>query len=300
MAPADIARRYGRVTDFMPWRGYREGPIGTITDDTELTMCVAQSILDRGSVDPIDLAERFVEWAPTGRGKGRTTVMAIANLAAGRPWNEAGIDSAGNGAAMRVAPIALLHPNSVDRLRVDAALTSVITHAHDMAVASAIAQAFSVAYCLHRRPGDFDMADYAAALEAVLADVADEGQRERRPGAAAGRVRLTDRLQEVLGMLDAPPERVFAYTYNGAFVLESLPAAVWCFAAYHDDPERAIVTAVNGGYDADTVASMTGNLVGALHGASALPERWLADLEYREDLADMALGVLELAKPVGS
>ena len=61
------------------------------------------------------------------------------------------------------------------------------------------------------------------------------------------------------------------------------------------DPERVIVTAVNGGYDADTVAGMAGNLAGALHGAAALPRRWRGDLEYREELTALAGGLLRLS-----
>lgn len=63
------------------------------------------------------------------------------------------------------------------------------------------------------------------------------------------------------------------------------------------DPERVIVAAANGGYDADTVASMAGNLVGALNGASALPGRWLAELEFRDELADLSDRLLALAMP---
>jgi hypothetical protein len=56
-------------------------------------------------------------------------------------------------------------------------------------------------------------------------------------------------------MLDArPEEEAFGYLYNGAFVLESLPAALWCFLREPEDPEAVVVTAANGGFDADTVA----------------------------------------------
>ncbi len=41
-----------------------------------------------------------------------------------------------------------------------------------------------------------------------------------------------------------------------------------------DDPEEAIVQAVNHTRDNDTVAAIVGAAVGALHGESALPQRW--------------------------
>ena len=68
---------------------------------------------------------------------------------------------------MRAAPIGLLDADDVDQIRTDAALSAVVTHRDPMAVASAIAVAFSVAYCLHRTPQDFDVDQYALARHAA-------------------------------------------------------------------------------------------------------------------------------------
>lgn len=71
-------------------------------------------------------------------------------------------------------------------------------------------------------------------------------------------------------------------------MFESLPSALWCFLEHIEDPERAIIEAANAGFDADTVASMAGNLAGAYHGEKALPDRWLAELEGIDDLRGLA------------
>jgi ADP-ribosyl-[dinitrogen reductase] hydrolase len=84
--------------------------------------------------------------------------------------------------------------------------------------------------------------------------------------------------------LDLPPRQAFDRLYNGAFILESLPAALWSFLRSPEDPEEVLVTAASGGHDADTVAAMAGNLVGAYLGEAALPGRWLADLEFAAEL----------------
>jgi ADP-ribosylglycohydrolase len=292
----EVRRRFGQLTDFVPWRGWSGGPRGTITDDTQLTMCVAETLLAAGRFDPDDFARRLVAWLPSGRGKGATCVSAVEALIARVPWWDAGPASAGNGAAMRAAPVGLRYADDIDGLRVAAALSAAVTHADPMAVASAIAQALAVAWCLHQPAGKLDPVELVTVLGRVLDDVFDPGHPERRPGAGPQPVRLVDRIRILPGLLDATPDDAFDALYNGAFVLESLPAALWCFLASPEDPERVIVTAVSGGRDADTVAAMAGNLVGAYHGESALPARWTGDLEYAGDLRRLADGLLDAAR----
>jgi Mg-chelatase subunit ChlD len=122
----------------------------------------------------------------------------------------------------------------------------------------------------------------------VLHGFDDAAAVERRPDAGTDPVRLVDRIAELADMLDLTPSEAFARTYNGAFVLESLPAAIWSFLANADDPEETIVVAVNGGYDADTVAAMAGAMAGAYHGETGLPPRWLDDLEAAADIRAIA------------
>jgi len=295
--PAVVKQRFGVLRDFQPWHGWQGGPRGTITDDTQMTMCLARSIVARGGLDPEDLAGRFADWLDYGRGKGQACTEACLNLRAGMPWWQAGVPSAGNGAAMRAAPIGLLHPRSPEGIRRDGALSAVITHADGMAVASAVAVGFLVAYLLHRPAGTLDTEDLLRNLAAVLGDVPDPGHPERREGADDRPVRLASRLAEVPGLLHLDRDEAFAYLHNGAFVLESLPAALWCFLKSPEDAEEAVVLAANGGYDADTVAAMTGALSGAYLGEDAWPKRWVEDLEYAEELRSLAEGLAEIGHP---
>lgn len=271
LRPTEIRRRYVSLTDYHPWRGWRGGPVGTVTDDTQMTMCVAESVAAHGRIVPEDLTRRFVDWLPIGRGKGRTCTEAVVRLRSGIHWSRSGLPSAGNGAAMRVAPVGLRHFTDRPLLQRDATTSAVITHADQMAIASAVAQATAVARCLVTEPGHFDIDRFMSDVVSAVAGIPDPGAFERRPGSARRRVRLLDRLRELPDMLDLSPSRAFSYLHNGAFVLESLPAAWWCFLRYPDDPERAIVTAADGGYDADTVASMAGALAGAYHGGICVP-----------------------------
>ena len=69
--------------------------------------------------------------------------------------------------------------------------------------------------------------------------------------------------------------------YSGAFLLETVPSVLYILMRHAHDPEQAIIRAVNDTKDNDTVASIVGAAVGALHGREALPERWVKDLSGR-------------------
>jgi ADP-ribosylglycohydrolase/uncharacterized protein YifE (UPF0438 family) len=248
-------------------------------------------------MDPNVLAQRIARWLSFGRGKGGTCTMAAQRIRSGAAWTESGIPAAGNGAAMRAAPVGLARAGNIEALRLDAALSALPTHADGMAIASAASMAFAVAYLLRTPSGKLDPGDFVHSIVRCLDGIPDAGHRERRDGAGDRRVRLAERIAELPALLDLPWQEAMQRTWNGAFVLESLPAAFWFFLAYRDDPEEAIVRAASAGFDADTVAAMTGNLVGAYHCLDALPERWREDLEYHDELIGLAEGLFELAAP---
>ena len=69
-------------------------------------------------------------------------------------------------------------------------------------------------------------------------------------------------------------------------MLETMPSVLYILMQHGDDPEEAIVRAVNDTYDNDTIAAIVGAAVGALHGKANLPQRWLAGLLGRTGTDD--------------
>jgi ADP-ribosylglycohydrolase len=69
--------------------------------------------------------------------------------------------------------------------------------------------------------------------------------------------------------------------YSGAFLLETLPSAIYILMRHADNFEEAIVRAVNDTKDNDTIAAIVGAAVGALHGKEAIPKRWVQNLSGR-------------------
>jgi len=295
----------GFVRDYRPWRGWTAGPTGTITDDTQLTMIVAEALLDAGgSIDCDDYCGRLVEWLPGARGAGAATREAVALLGESTPWWQAGarVDSSGNGAAMRSAPVGLAHAldagtGLLRRLAVGYALP---THAGAVGVAGAVAIAAGVAYVVRSRLAAeqrFEPQRFLEFVAAAIAGIEREPTRERRRE-STGPVSLHDRILELGAMLDRDPEEVLAWTWTGAFALESVPAALFCFARSPLDPAEVLLTAANTSHDTDTIASMAGNLVGAMVGASRLHDghpAWWHDLEYRDELTSLADGLAGIA-----
>ena len=74
---------------------------------------------------------------------------------------------------------------------------------------------------------------------------------------------------------------------GSGYCVESLEAALWCFARTQSF-EEAVLAAANLGDDADTTAAICGQLAGAFYGAGSIPADWLRPLVMREEIEQMA------------
>jgi ADP-ribosyl-[dinitrogen reductase] hydrolase len=86
------------------------------------------------------------------------------------------------------------------------------------------------------------------------------------------------RKRPVLPSRNLPIVRAAQNWYSGAYLLETVPTVLHILMRHAADPEEAITRAVNDTKDNDTIGCIVGAAVGALHGDSALPERWRNDL----------------------
>ncbi len=285
--PKRIHAQHGTLRDFVPRVGRRRTtPAGTISDDTQLTSWTAEAILQGDDHAPF-FAKTLANRLRSIRGIGSGTRRAITSHQQGTPWWRSGVDSAGDGAAMRAAALGLGFGHDLQMLRRDSTHNVVVTHTNQLAVASGIAQAYAVARLTRTPPHTLDPHELLTEIVAVLDGLHHVGGIERRPSAGGQWTRLVDRITELGAMLELDPAEAFAHTHNGAYVLEALPAALWSFLSRPEDPEEAVVVAVNGGYDADTVGAMAGALAGAYHGASGLPSRWTHTVEGAAELTDL-------------
>lgn len=263
-----IAGRVGEPREMMKTRY----GLGVYTDDTQMMIGVAESLVACGGFDGADMARRFVENFDPMRGYGMGAFHVISKLAAGQPWDQAGVGlfgtgSYGNGSAMRIAPIGVFYHGDEEKLREAAQLSSIITHTHPLGKQGAVLQAYAVSLALrYGLSGDLDAAQMVRKLRDSLPEDADV---------------FCDKLAAVEHLLDGEPSRdeVIGLLGNGITSFESVPTAIYSFLSHLKSFEDAVVYAVSLGGDADTIGAMTGAIAGAHHGYQNIPSRWLGRLE---------------------
>lgn len=285
MSPEALREIHGRVTDFLDERF----GAGRITDDTQMTVALAQGLIEFGSFNLDHVAFKFGRWMQLSdvgvreaRGVGKASATAARRLYQGVSPEESGVDSSGCGAAMRVSPVGLRFFDDPDRLLEAAVGQAILTHTNPEAVAGAAAAAISVSMGI-RDLGDLDRERFASDVSRFVEHI-DRGMAERIAGLA--------------DYLDASPEEGFAYTGNGGYVVETVPGALFAFLRSPYDLEETVVTAVNAGGDADTLGSIAGAVSGAFNGSSRIPARWLEGLEGREYLELLAERLFTLTPAV--
>jgi ADP-ribosyl-[dinitrogen reductase] hydrolase len=236
------------VRDMQPGRL----PAGTFTDDTEMALAVADSLLHRCPLDPADLAQRFAAWLQADPPDvGLHTRHVLARLLAGEPWEQAAAavqrgnpNSAGNGSIMRSWPVALACWDDLGGLLTASRLQSCVTHPHrECEVAGALING-AIYHLLHGSPPDQALTRALVGVEGPLRDV-----------------------------VRAAPRRHREELSNSGWVRHTVESAVWGLLS-DTSFEETLVQVVNLGQDADTAGAVTGALAGAAYGLEAIPARW--------------------------
>lgn len=239
---------------------------GTYTDDTQMTIALAESLLRCDVVDEDDLTGAFLAHVDPRRGYGRGTLRVLDSLRRGTSAEQAasevfeGRGSLGNGAAMRVAPVAVRFYGDQVLVGVQARRSARVTHMHPVGIDGAAVQAAAVAAALDDDDPLFaaTAACHTVHLRRALDDV------RRRTGRRLDPAQLRSTASGVSSRAD-----------------DSVAAAVVA-GSLATDFEQAVTVAIRAGGDTDTVGAMAGAIAGARFGAAAIPQRWLDVLEDGE------------------
>jgi len=277
LSPVERRARWGEIRDYLPSEISGGRRVGLPSDDSRLAFRTVESLLERGGLDPEDLSARLAA-API-LGGGQSLRQFVRNRAAGTaPWYGCGVESAGNGALMRIAPIVLAHPDGASAaLWLDAALASIVTHRDASSVASCVAFVDLLARMLRSAappPRDWILETFFATVRQVCTD---QSYTPRVDRFAVQKGPFPDYLESAVGeavVQDWSTREACDAWGSGGYLLETVPSVLWILARHGGDPEEAIVRAVNDTEDNDTVAAIVGAAVGAMHGAQALPDRW--------------------------
>lgn len=249
------------------------------TDDTAMTIGVAQSLIECGGFNVEHMTEKFIEnyerepWR--GYAMGPPTIFrmikeqGVVKTELDKIFYPGG--SFGNGSAMRVSPIGLFYHDSPLKLRKVASKSSKITHSHPLGVEGAVIEAYAVALALKEEP------DFIG----KLIEFTVENSYKKKLELIRLLIDKKESNSEIVRKLG-----------NGIEAFNSVPLAIYSFLA-NSSFEDSVVYAVESGGDTDTIAAMCGAIAGAKYGVEAIPDAWLEKLENRSYLEKLACDLWE-------
>ncbi len=272
-----------QVGEFEPVTGYREGgphnlPAGYWTDDTSMALCSGVSLCLHGGFNPQDQMERFTRWfrqgylSSTGRcfDIGHRTRAAVKRFErTGEPFaGEESFDSAGNGALMRLAPVAAFYHADASKATEIAREHSRLTHA------------------------DIRCIEANELLAWILCSLSRGMEKEELfNGIAAFADRVTD--AEMMLLAQGTFLRLEPPLIKGSgYVVQSLEAALWAFSRSSSFEEGALL-AVNLGDDADTTGAIYGQIAGAFYGHDGIPQVWRDGLYQHERILALSDALIQ-------
>ena len=249
---------------------------GEWTDDTAMALALADSLQGNNDIDERDLLSRFIDWRDQGTysctGRcfdiGNTTDISLTRYQKTGKLNSASsnANAAGNGSLMRLAPVAIRYWRDRVKLRDVAARQSKTTHAAREAVDACVAFAEMLADAIEGKPKSIIMRtrenDYAGQIGKIIG-----------------------------GLWRGKSRQAIKAT---GYVAHTLEAAVWSVGRT-SDYRSAVLNAANLGEDADTTAAVSGQLAGAIYGASLIPIAWLERVAWRERITKTASDLLVAA-----
>jgi ADP-ribosyl-[dinitrogen reductase] hydrolase len=225
---------------------------GEITDDTEMTLCVARSLVECQGFSMKNIADKFVVWYDDGPVDIGSTVRAGIHryIRSGELVRAESHDQAGNGGVMRALPLILLYSQDRDIMMDRVVIQSRLTH--------------------NNHDSDQGCRCYADLVAAALSGASKDDLW-----------RVADEYP-----LFAP---VMFDGKSGGYIVETLRTVLHYFFAT-DSLEDCIVGVVNNGQDADTCGALAGGLAGAFYGKDAIPARWreALDQDVHNELVGLA------------
>ncbi|MGM3306866.1 ADP-ribosylglycohydrolase family protein [Anabaena sp. WFMT] len=282
-------RKISPVTTMLGYGTWNQ-PAGTWSDDSSLTLCLAECLCEGFSL--LAIANSFWRWYKEGywaaHGQvfdiGSTTRQAIMNWHQGASPLKAGGTSEknnGNGSLMRILPMAYFYQSLNFRELIERVhQVSCITHAH---IRSQMACGIYISIAIELLAGLEPKAAYLQGLSKIQPLYSGSEYILEKPH--FDRV-FSGEIAKI------PIEEI----NSGGYVVDTLEAALWCLlntSAYAE----AVLKAVNLGGDTDTTAAVTGGLAGIYHGVENIPHEWIDQIARKQDIIDLAN---RLAKAVDS
>lgn len=243
-------------------------PIWKYTDDTLMACSIVEVLMQYGEIDQDALAQSFANRLDKSRGYGAGALRQLIDIQNGADWKSlsyeryGGMGSAGNGSAMRVAPLGAYFYDDLSKVVEQAALSSEITHTHSEAIAGAIAVAVATAiacqYSGKAKPSR------KVFVEQIL-DYVPKSEL------------LNKLYQAKMLPQTASVQLAVSALCNGKNLLsiDTVPFVIWCAAGHLDNFEAAFWTTLSGLGDRDTTCAMVCSIVACSVGNENIPKQWI-------------------------
>lgn len=256
---------------------------GQYTDDSQLARELLASLVEQKQFDANDYAQRMVRLFESEMivGRGIACDQAVARLIHGADWEHAGCpaSSAGNGTAMRAAPVGMIYYDNLESMLEVAHLQGYITHHDPRCSAGSVAIAGAVAQAIQADTIDVDtfvgnIATWASAFHPEFSEYILQLPNfiALKPEIAVNQIKH----------LGKQPNYVESWPGISPFVISSV---IWSLYSFLRNPENyfdAIECAISVGGDVDTTGAMTGAISGAYLGVDTLPKHLLERLHDQD------------------
>jgi len=275
-----ITNTYGRVDKMLVPDGHKwfnGEPAGSYTDDTQLTLAVAEGILLAPGLNMQTQAiHHYLAFKDSVKGWGNATRESVRRIGNGANRSESGqSDGKGNGVAMKISPVGAYSIQNNDT-RGEAINFTIelakMTHKTSVGVSSGLAQMVAIQYCLENTVKTFDPELFVFQICSASAI----GESVYEPDAD----NLTDRFDLLSNNKhkDFTPERTIAEFGGGScYAYNSLPFTYAFFLNNYKSID-SLYDVVNAGGDTDSNGSMLAALLGALHGPKIFPQHLIEGL----------------------
>ena len=268
-------------------------PLGQYTDDTQLTLAIARSLVAEVRVDGAAIGREFAALWESGEivGAGPVADRAVRRLIAGSHWQDAAIadDLPLNGAAMRIAAIGLWDCADRASLAADATVASIVTHKHPLAIDAAIAVATAVADAV--TISAVDTPRFLNGVADAIETRSPEFGKHIRQVRAWLELPEDDALQAIASTGDGRIHDGFGIP---ALAEPTVLAALYAFLKSPTDYIATIDITLRIGGDVDTIAAIAGAISGAHNGLVAIPRDLVIGVKDSAEILDLGRGLFDI------
>lgn len=304
MSRENIIQEFGLVSEYQDSKSrFSKGLVrGNWTDDTKLTAANLEGLTEylseyfNGAIDVNKICEiilsRYLKALEDHRrrGFGKTTRESLNARKEGKdPFADDHKSQPGNGCAMKSAIFgifsALCDMQGVGcDLRELIIKTSLMTHNDSRSISAAGVQALAAKMIFNKK----DLSEYENFMQLFNEALVYEKAFEKYPAIKNERPEISEILPLVFEMAsDQTPDDFIAYSLKtGGAAFESFPTALAYAIKYRNDFYKAVCAGANAGGDTDSIAAMSGALVGTNVGSSGIPRTLIDNLEARDYLSD--------------